>query len=78
MHYLCFAVKNILTEMFDGIFLYPNEKVASVDLASVFSKKAGGLDEYELYRVGRFDLSDAELVPTSAVPVAWDERRLTA
>lgn len=76
MHYFCFAVKNELTNMFDGIFIYPNDKSAAVDLASAFSRKAGGLDEYSLFRVGSFDLEDAELRPEKPVSIAWDTRRL--
>lgn len=71
-----FVVRNTLSGLYDGIFLYPTEKLAAVELCRVFSQRAP-LDESILFCLGSFDneVGSISLFPSPSV-VSWDTRRL--
>ena len=73
-----YCVPNLLSGLSDGLFIYPTDKLASVELAPLYvHTKRVPLDEVVLNNIGTFDTSSRVLVPSSEIiPVEWDTRRL--
>lgn len=72
-----FCVTNLLSNLSDGLFLYPTEKAAAVELAALeVNTRHVPLDEVVLTQVGTFDTQTRELNSCPPVSVDWDTRRL--
>lgn len=78
MNMKVYCVTNLLSGLSDGLFLYPTDKAASVELAPLYVRTKGTpLDEVVLNYIGTFDTSSRKLTPsTEIIPVEWDCRRL--
>lgn len=57
-----FVCKNKLTDKYEGVFPFVNEKVASVEMAQHYGR-ISPIDEWELYEVGEFDPDTGRLFP---------------
>lgn len=73
-----YCVTNLLSGLSDGLWLYPTDRMAAVELSALYVQvKHSPLDEVVLNRVGSFDTSSRQLVPDSEIlPIEWDTRRL--
>lgn len=79
-----FAVKNILSGISSGLYLFPTEAQAAVDLAvnlaprqySVKDQQEFINTELQLFCVGEFNIESNELLACPARLVAWDFRRM--
>lgn len=73
-----YCVTNLLSGLSDGLWLYPTDKMASVELAPLYvNVKKTPLDEAVLVKVGTFDTSTKKLVPDDEqIPIEWDCRRI--
>lgn len=72
-----FCITNLLSNLSDGLFLYPTEKAAAVELAALtVNTRHVPLDEVILTQVGTFDTQTRELKSCSPLAVDWDTRRL--
>lgn len=75
-----YAVQNILSgrNATGGLFTYPTDTMASVELAEQISKsKTIRLDESRLYCIGTYD-EELQQIKTEGYPtvISWDMRRL--
>lgn len=78
-----YSVKNVLSAIYSGIYLFPTDSMASVDLAvnlapreySVVDKQKFINSELQLYRVGSFDVETGKVVDMDSRLVPWDFRR---
>lgn len=73
-----YCVTNLLSGLSDGLFLYPTDRMASVEIAPLMVHgRHVPLDEVVLNRIGTFDTSSRALVPDDEIiPIEWDNRRL--
>lgn len=80
-----FAVENLLSGINSGLYVFPTDAAAAVDLAASLAprtysnedKKKYVTSELRLFRVGTFDIETRELQPCPSTLVPWDFRRLT-
>lgn len=84
MKHCVYCVENTLSNVNSGLYLFPTDAQAAVDLAatlaparySVADKQKYISEELRLFCVGTFDIETRELVPLDAPRfVAWDFRR---
>ena len=79
-----YAVRNILSGISSGLYLFPTDAVACVDLAvslaprqySASAQKDFINSELQLFRVGSFDIETQALESCTPVLVPWDFRRM--
>lgn len=71
-----YVATNLLSGLSDGVWLYPTDKLASVELANALHSMGRDLNEYVLKCVGTFDNESLSICPfASPVVVSWDCRR---
>lgn len=78
-----YSVKNVLSNIYSGIYLFPTDSMAAVDLAvnlaprqySISDKQKFINSELELYRVGSFDVETGKVMDTDSKLIPWDFRR---
>lgn len=66
-----YVVKNDLSGLSEGIYLFPTDKYASVKICDDLSRAGLHLEDFKLFRIGTFDnenldcciLDNAELIP---------------
>ena len=81
-----YAVKNVLSNIHSGLYLFPTDQSAAVELAvnlapprySVEDKQKFITSELQLYRVGHFDVETGKIVDSDSTLVSWDFRRFIA
>lgn len=71
-----YVVKNNLSELYDGIYLYPTDKFASVRIGEDFKKLGLNLNDHSLFSIGFFDTENSDEECCDKVLVPWDSRHL--
>lgn len=73
-----YVVFNVLSERADmGILLYPTDKLASVDIPTLVTRRQIPISECRLYRVCAYNEETMELTECKPILVPWDCRRLS-
>lgn len=78
-----YAVKNVLSNIYSGLYLFPTDKAAAVELAinlapprySTEDKRKFITSELELHRVGHFNVETGEIMDRNTILIPWDFRR---
>lgn len=71
-----YVVKNILSELYDGIYLYPTDKYASVRIGDDFKRLGLNLNDHSLFCIGSFDTETGYEECSERILVPWDLRHL--
>ncbi len=59
----CYYVKNVLSNLSDGIMLYPTDAFACSQIVKTLNSRSENLNEYELHKIATFDTESSVLTP---------------
>lgn len=71
-----YVVKNNLSELYDGIYLYPTDRYACVRIGDDFKKIGLNLNDHSLYCIGSFDTETCDESIFDKILIPWDSRHL--